>query len=76
MNYRIGKYRIRELLVVGICTASYFTFFSLTYVDDKSRKRTQARGNSRPLPVFDQQVFVEAMGAATVANAQASTAGG
>ena len=41
VNYRIGKYRIRELLVVGICTASNFKFLSLTYVDGKSRKRTE-----------------------------------
>ena len=34
------------------------------------------RGNSRPPPVFYQQAFIEAMGVAVVAIAQASAAGG
>ena len=38
--------------------------------------RDRPRGNSQPSPVFDQQAFVEAMGATAAAIAQASTAGG
>ena len=39
-------------------------------------RRGRPRGNSRPPPIFDQQAFVEAMGAAIVAIAQASAARG
>ena len=38
-------------------------------------RRGRPRGSSRPPPGFDQQAFVEAMGVATVAIAQASAAG-
>ena len=38
--------------------------------------RGRPRGNNRPPPVFDQQAFVEAMGAIAAAIAQASAAGG
>ena len=38
--------------------------------------RGRPQGNSRPSPVFDQQTFVEVMGAAAAAIAQASTSGG
>ena len=37
-------------------------------------RRGRPRGNSRPPPIFDQQAFLEAMGAAIVAIAQASAA--
>ena len=39
-------------------------------------RRGHQLGNSRPPPSFDQQAFVEAMGAAISAIAQASVAGG
>ena len=51
----------------------------LTYVDGISRGRERRGypwGSSRPLPSFDQQAFVAAMGAAATTITQASTAGG
>ena len=39
-------------------------------------RRGRARGSSRPSLGFDQQAFVEAMGAAAAAIAQASIVGG
>ena len=39
-------------------------------------RRGRLRGNSRPPPIFYQQTFTEAMGAATATIAQASAAGG
>ena len=49
----------------------------LTCANGKSRARTQrsSMGNGRPPPGFDQQAFVEAMGAAAAAIAQASAVG-
>ena len=38
--------------------------------------RGRPRGNSRPSPGFDQQTFVETMGATVVAIAQANATGG
>ena len=40
------------------------------------RRRGRPRGNRRPPPGFDQQAFVEAMGAAAAVIAQASAARG
>ena len=38
-------------------------------------RRGRPRGTSQALPIFDQQAFVEAVGIAAVAIAQASVAG-
>ena len=40
------------------------------------RHRGRPRGSSRPPPSFDQQAFVEVMGATAVVIAQASAVGG
>ena len=40
------------------------------------RSKGRPRGSSRPPPGFDQQAFVEAMGIAVAAIAQASAVGG
>ena len=52
------------------------SFFYLTHVDGKSRKGTRGSGRSNnPLPsAFDQQAFMEAIGASTTTIAQASVA--
>ena len=39
-------------------------------------RRGRPRGSSQPSPGFDQQAFIEAMGAVAVAIAQVSAAGG
>ena len=47
----------------------------MIYVDGESRKGTQGSPRGTP-PVFYQQAFIEAMGAAADSIAQASAAGG